>query len=79
MHIVKNKKELLFFGVAILLLIGVITYGFYTVGFLIRQVQVLLNPTKPSIQDSTQYDLKLLQDLKIVTPTPTPTPTSTQP
>ncbi len=69
MHILKNKRELLFFLVAVLLLIGVITYGSYTVGFLIRQIGVVLNPSKPKVQDTTQYNLKLLNDLEVSTST----------
>jgi len=79
MHILRNKKELLFFLVALLLLIGVITYGFYAVGFLTRQISTLLNPSKPRLQDMTQYNLKLLEDAGISTSTITPTtiPTTT--
>ena len=69
MHTLKNKKELLFFSVAILLLIGVITYGFYTVGFLVRQIGMVLNSSAPRVQDSTQYNLKLINDLGISTST----------
>jgi len=63
--VLRNKKELLFFVVAILLLAGVIAYGFRTVGFLVRQVQITLNPEKPRIQDTTQYNLKMIDELGI--------------
>lgn len=66
MSLFNNKRELAFISVAIVLFLMLVVFGFYVIRFLIRQVDIILNPAPPRITDTVQYNVKLLEDLKII-------------